>query len=413
MKEMASQGKPPAGSGPADDGAQVPMTVPPHGGRLVNRVLPSERAQEVRERAPSLPQVRLTPRQLSDLQMIAQGAFSPLEGFMGRRHYLSVLRDMRLADGTVWPLPVTLAVGEEEVGGLREGREVALISPHGQLVGLLELEERYSYDKEEEARRVFRTDDPQHPGVAALLSQGDVLLGGKVWALEVDRGPFPQYHRTPAETRAEFARRGWRTVVGFQTRNPIHRAHEYIQKCALEVVDGLLIHPLVGETKADDVPAAVRLRCYEALLEGYFPRGRVVLSVFPAFMRYAGPREAVFHAICRKNYGCTHFIVGRDHAGVGRYYGPYDAQHIFREFQPEELGITPLFFENAFYCRRCGAMATAKTCPHPQEARVELSGTQVREMLNRGQPPPPEFTRPEVARILLEARGLAPGPLRP
>lgn len=412
MKEMTSQGKPPPGSGPADDGAQVPTTVPPHGGRLVNRVLPPERAQEMRERAPSLPQVRLTPRQLSDLQMIAQGAFSPLEGFMGRRHYLSVLRHMRLADGTVWPLPVTLAVGGE-AKGLREGREVALISPDGQLAGILELEERYSYDKEEEARRVFRTDDPQHPGVAALLSQGDVLLAGKVWALEVDRGPFPQYHRTPAETRAEFARRGWRTVVGFQTRNPIHRAHEYIQKCALEVVDGLLIHPLVGETKADDVPAAIRLRCYEALLEGYFPRERVVLSVFPAFMRYAGPREAVFHAICRKNYGCTHFIVGRDHAGVGRYYGPYDAQHIFREFRPEELGITPLFFENAFYCRRCGAMATAKTCPHPPEARVELSGTQVREMLQQGQPPPPEFTRPEVARILLEARGLAPGTLRP
>ncbi len=379
------------------------MAIEPHGGRLVWLVLEGEAAEEARARASSWPKVALSPRQLSDLYMLAQGAFSPLEGFMGRADYWAVLQDMRLADGTVWPLPITLAVEEEVARSLREGQEVALLSPQGEVVGLLELAERYAYDKEKEARLVFRTDDPAHPGVAALLSQGQVLLGGKVWALGLDRGPFPHYYRTPAETRQEFARRGWRTVVGFQTRNPVHRAHEYIQKCALEMVDGLLLHPLMGETKADDVPAEVRLRCYEVLLAGYYPPERVLLSFFPAYMRYGGPREAVFHALCRKNYGCTHFIVGRDHAGVGQYYGPYDAQHIFREFRPQELGITPLFFENAFYCRRCGAMATAKTCPHPLEERVELSGTQVREMLRRGQAPPPEFTRPEVARVLLEA----------
>ncbi len=381
------------------------MSSIPHGGKLVSRVLPPERRAEAEERIRSLPVVRLDARQLSDLQMIAQGAFSPLEGFLCREDYRNVLRHMRLADGTVWSLPITLAVDAESAHRLKEGQEVALAAPDGRSVGLLELEEVFPYDKEEEAQSVFRTTDPAHPGVQALLQRGDVLLGGKVWALELARGegPFGPYWLTPAETRAEFARRGWRTVVGFQTRNPIHRAHEYLQKCALEMVDGLLVHPLVGETKADDIPAEVRLRCYEALLGGYYPRERVLLAVFPAYMRYAGPREAIFHALCRKNYGCTHFIVGRDHAGVGSYYGPYDAQHIFREFAPEELGITPLFFENAFYCRRCGGMASAKTCPHPPEDQVNLSGTQVRAMLARGELPPPEFTRPEVARLLLEA----------
>ena len=381
------------------------MTSTPHGGRLVDRLLPPQRRAEAQDRARALPTVRLDARQLSDLQMIAQGAFSPLEGFLGRQDYRSVLEHMRLADGTPWPLPVTLAVEDEAARALKEGQEVALLAPDGRLAGLLELAEVFPYDKEQEAQRVFRTADPAHPGVAALLQRGDVLLGGKVWALELERGegPFRPYWLTPAETRAEFARRGWRTVVGFQTRNPIHRAHEYIQKCALEMVDGLLVHPLVGETKADDIPAQVRLRCYEALLQGYYPQERVVLAVFPAYMRYAGPREAVFHALCRKNYGCTHFIVGRDHAGVGNYYGPYDAQHIFREFTPQELGITPLFFENAFYCRRCGGMASAKTCPHPPQERVDLSGTQVRALLARGELPPPEFTRPEVARLLLAA----------
>ncbi len=383
------------------------MTSIPHGGKLVDRFIPDHKVEEAREKAHSLPQVVLNSRQLSDFYMLAQGAFSPLEGFMVGRDYRSVVEEMRLADGTVWPLPVTLAVGREVARSLREGQEVALFSPEGSLVGLLELEEIYRYDKVEEARRVFLTDDPKHPGVAALYSQGEVLLGGRIWALGLDHGPFPQYYRTPRELREEIRRRGWRTVVGFQTRNPIHRAHEYIQKCALEVVEGLLIHPLAGETKADDIPLAVRLRCYEVLLQNYYPQNRVLLALFPAFMRYAGPREAVFHALCRKNYGCTHFIVGRDHAGVGRYYGPYDAQEIFRRFEPQELGIVPLFFDNAFYCRRCSSMATAKTCPHPEGERLDLSGTQVREMLRRGEPLPPEFTRPEVARALVEAAGVS------
>ena len=378
--------------------------VPPPGA-LVDRYAPPDDVPALRERAAGLPSVTLTPRQLSDAHLIAQGAYTPLEGFMGAADYRSVVRHMRLADGRPWPLPITLAVGEAEAAGLREGRDVALRSPAGEPVGLLHLEEVYPYDKEEEARWVYRTVEEAHPGVASLYRQGDLLLGGRVTLLGPLTPPPGAEGRclAPRETRAAMGERGWRTMVGFQTRNPVHRAHEYLQKVALEVVDGLLLHPLVGETKADDVPAAVRMRCYEALLERYYPQERVLLSAFPAFMRYAGPREAVFHALVRRNYGCTHFIVGRDHAGVGSYYGPYDAHHIFGEFSPEELGVTPLFFENAFYCRRCQNMATTRTCPHEGDARVALSGTQVRQALTRGESLPVEMTRPEVAEVLRQA----------
>ena len=374
--------------------------IDPHGGVLVDRFVPRDDASLA-----GLPRVQLNPRQLSDAYLIAQGAFSPLRGFMGSRDYQAVLQDMHLAGGHPWSMPITLAVTEEEARSLKEGQTVALAGPEGhegEPVGRLDLEEVFSYDVETEASMVYRTTDVDHPGVALLHQQGDRLLGGtlSMFPPPEDRGRFARYNLAPAQTRQAFQDQGWTTVVGFQTRNPIHRAHEYIQKCALEILDGLLVHPLVGETKEGDIPADIRMECYEALLEGYYPANRAVLSVLPAFMRYAGPREAIFHALVRKNYGCTHFIVGRDHAGVGSYYGPYDAHHIFDDFKPGELGITPLFFENSFYCRRCQAMASPKTCPHPQEDRVSLSGTQVRAMLDKGESPPAEFTRAEVAEVL-------------
>ncbi len=387
--------------------AQGSKLVAPHGGALVDLLAPTSRgdqAQALYESARSLPTIHLSPRTLSDLELLIVGGLSPLTGFMTRRQYDSVLQEMRLPDGTVWSLPVTLAVAREEAASLREGSQVTLATEDGQPLAILTVEEKFAYDKAREARLAYGTEDAAHPGVAALYNQGEVLLGGPVAAFCLPpHDDFLQYRLTPAQTRAAFTERGWSRVVGFQTRNPVHRAHEYIQKCALEIVDGLLLHPLVGETKSDDIPASVRMRCYEVLLEGYYPKDRVLLSVLPAAMRYAGPREAIFHALVRKNYGCSHFIVGRDHAGVGDYYGPFDAQYIFDEFRPEELGITPLFFDNTFFCRRCDEMASAKTCPHGPADRVIFSGTRVREMLAAGEAPPPEFTRPEVARILIEA----------
>ena len=377
--------------------------IQPHGGVLVNREVKGRERDQLMRTVPGLPRLQLNARQISELLLIATGAYSPLEGFMGEADYREVVSSMHLANGVAWPMPITLAVSSDDARRLQIKKDVALYQDH-LLLGVLHLEQKYTYDKAREAELVFRTTDLAHPGVQALYNQGDWLLGGRISLINrSDDLTFPEYRKDPAETRQLFIDRGWRRVVAFQTRNPVHRAHEYIQKCAMEIADGLLLHPLVGETKSDDVPADVRIRSYEKILANYYPVSRTVLAVMPAPMRYAGPREAIFHALIRKNYGCSHFIVGRDHAGVGNYYGTYDAHHIFDEFEPHELGITPLFFDHTFYCNACGAMASSKTCPHEQSQHVTLSGTKVRELLNAGQLPPVEFSRPEVAQVLIEA----------
>lgn len=387
--------------------SQQKYGIAPHGGTLINRLASPEQRQEWLDKAEHLPRIQLDERAVSDLVMIAIGGFSPLTGFMGQADYDRVVNEMHLVNGLPWSIPVTLSVSEADAERLTIGHLVRLDDATGRFVGVLELTEKYTYDKMHEALHVYRTNEEKHPGVRVVYDQGPVNLAGPVWLLQRDSDPrFPTYQIDPAESRALFREKGWQTVVGFQTRNPIHRAHEYIQKCALEVVDGLFLHPLVGATKSDDIPAEVRMRCYEIMLEHYFPRDRVILAINPSAMRYAGPREAIFHAIVRKNYGCTHFIVGRDHAGVGDYYGTYDAQYIFDEFDPAALGIVPLKFEHAFYCTRTQAMATTKTSPSLPEERIHLSGTKVREMLRRGELPPPEFSRPEVAAELAKAMQL-------
>jgi sulfate adenylyltransferase len=386
------------------------QTIPPHGGALVDLVRTGDPAQALAEEAANLPAVVASERELADLEMLGVGALSPLKGFQDEANYHSVLETMHLSDGLAWAIPVVLSITQDEAHRIGGTGSIAIKSqPSADALAVLRVSEIFKRDKQKEALNVYRTEDAEHPGVKAVYDAGDLCVAGE---LEVIRLPehddFREHRLRPAETRAEFERRGWRTIVGFQTRNPIHRAHEYIQKCALEIVDGLLVHPLMGATKSDDVPPDVRMRCYEALFNGYYPKDRSLISVFPAAMRYAGPREAIWHAICRKNYGCTHFIVGRDHAGVGDYYGTYDAQAIFGEFEPGELGITPLKFEHSFWCNRCEGMGSPKTCPHSDEDRVSLSGTKVREMLRRGERPPQEFSRPEVADILIEAmRGTA------
>jgi sulfate adenylyltransferase len=374
----------------------------PHGGALVNRTLSESEATEARALARELPKLALSPSELNDLELIANGAFSPLEGFMCKTDYDRVVDEMRLADGLVWTIPVTLSM--DALPALRTPRnarndKIALYDD-ADLRAILHVADVFRRDKQRELHNVYGTTDEAHPGAARVLAQSDHIAGGRISYLP-KRGGDEELRLTPQETRAEFARRNWKSIVAFQTRNPIHRAHEYIQKCALETVDGLFVHPLVGETKADDVPAGVRIACYKALLENYYPPERVVLSLLPAAMRYAGPREAIFHALIRKNYGCTHFIVGRDHAGVGNYYGTYDAQRLFDAFSFDELGIVPLKFENSFYCRRCESMASRKTCSHDSAHHVALSGSAVRAMLRSGELPPPEYSRPEVAKILL------------
>jgi sulfate adenylyltransferase len=346
-------------------------------------------------------QLQLSARQAADFEMIANGGFAPLKGFLGSEDWRSSAEKMRLASGDVWPMPVTLATDLDA----SEGDVIALEAPNGKALGRITVEEIFERDIDFEAENVYRTTDDDHPGVAAIRKEGARCLAGPLEAdgLPDHIEPVRPYLRSPEETRQAFADRGWKRVVAFQTRNPIHRAHEYLTKCALEICDGLLIHPIVGETKEGDIPADVRIRCYEVLMRDYYPKDRVMLSVNPSAMRYAGPREAILHALVRRNYGCTHFIVGRDHAGVGDYYGTYDAQLIFDEFEPGELGITPLNFEHSFWCNKCEGMASGKTCPHDADDHVFLSGTKVREMLGSGEMPPQEFSRPEVAQILIDS----------
>ncbi|HOB16821.1 MAG TPA: sulfate adenylyltransferase [Defluviitoga sp.] len=378
--------------------------IEPHGGKLINRIASEEEKKEWMKKAKELKSITVPYFDLSELENIATGLFSPLEGFMNKDDYNSVLDNMRLKNGIVWSIPIVLSVKKEIADDLKVSEDILIKSEEdGKDYAILHLEDKYPRRKEEEAKKVYKTNEYKHPGVKFLYEQGEIALGGKITLLNrINHENFIEYRFDPVDTRRIFSEKGWKTIVAFQTRNPIHRAHEYLQKTALEIVDGLFINPLVGKTQEEDIPSEVRMYSYEVILDKYYPKNRVLLGVFPVNMRYAGPKEAVFHAICRKNYGCSHIIIGRDHAGVGDYYGTYEAQEIFDQFKPEEIGIIPLKFEHAFYCKVCENMATSKTCPHGKEDHVFLSGTKVREMLSRGERPPKEFTRPEVADILMK-----------
>ncbi len=377
--------------------------IQPHGGKLCPLMVNNNILATEKDKASKLPIVRMSSRETSDLIMMATGAFSPLDGFMRRNDYLSVVKNMRMTNGTLWPVPITLSVSDTNTE-IKEGSEVSLVdNESGTLMGSMLIEEKFEYDKKNEAINVFGTEDSKHPGVAKLYEQADVLIGGPVKAFsELDYPErFPGYYARPAETRQIFKEKGWKTIAAFQTRNPIHRSHEYCTKIALEICDGILIHPLVGKLKGDDIPADIRMKCYEVLLNKYYPADRVVCKVYPMEMRYGGPREAVLHAVFRQNYGCTHIIIGRDHAGVGNYYGPFDAQNIFDEIGSDELQIKPLKIDWTFWCHECEGMASTKTCPHDKASRVLISGTELRNMLAQGKIPPKEFTRPEIAEILI------------
>jgi sulfate adenylyltransferase len=381
--------------------------IAPNGGTLVDRMVTGAQRDELAAKAASLPSIHLTNKQACDLEMIAIGAFSPLTGFVGQADFEGICKNMRLSSGVVWPIPITLAVNDEIKSTLESGSQAALYHADGTLLAVIDVEEIYPHDKKLEIPNVFRTEDEAHPGVAAVMAEGDWLVGGPIHVLTVtpEHEPGEQFtdHRLPpSKTREAFENNGWKTIAAFQTRNPIHRAHEYLCKCSQEICDGLLIHPLVGETKPGDIPADVRMECYKTIIDNYFVAERTLLTVMPAAMRYAGPREAVLHALVRQNYGVSHFIVGRDHAGVGDYYGTYDAQNIFDEFEDGEIGVIPLKFEHAAFSRKAQGMVSAKTFPKLEGDQIFLSGTKVRDMLAKGERPPKEFSREEVADVLIK-----------
>lgn len=378
--------------------------IKPHGGKLKPLLLKGSELAAAKEKAASLPQVKMTSKESSDLIMMAMGAFSPLDGFMKKADYQGVVENMEMADGTLWPIPVTLAVDSDEAADLEEGQEVALVDDENEgVMGIMKIEEKFSYDKDNEAQKVFGTTETEHPGVERIQSQGNFYIGGAVQALSEGWYPdeFPEFAR-PAETRAIFEERGWSTVTAFQTRNPLHRSHEYLIKIAMEVSDGVFVHPIVGALKPGDIPADIRMKCYRALLDNYLPQENTVLKVYPMEMRYGGPKEAILHGIIRQNFGCSHMIIGRDHAGVGDYYGDFDAHDIFDKLKPGALELKPLKLDWSFWCYKCGEMASMKTCPHGKDDRCLISGTQLREMLGNGEEPPKEYSRPETIEILMD-----------
>lgn len=378
------------------------MSIAPHGGELVERLLTGDACDAAKSKADDLPKISVDTYTAFEIDCIGKGIFSPLTGFMNEQQVRSVLDTMHLREGIPWTVPTLLAVSQDDADRLQVGSQVAIEDDEGEIAAILHLSEKFSYDHTEIAEKVYLTTEDAHPGAAYTQAMGPVFLAGDLDVLKARTVEHQDFNLTPRETRAAFEAKGWKRIVAFQTRNPIHRAHEYLQKCAMEVCDGLLVHPLMGTTKSDDIPGDVRMDCYKTLLDLYYPEDHAMLSIMPVNMRYAGPKEAIMHAIIRKNYGCTHFIVGRDHAGVGNYYGTYDAHKLFDEFDPAEIGITPMFFDHSFFCKECGSMGSIKTCPHDKENHVFLSGTKVREMLQKGEVPPVEFTRPEVAKVLIK-----------
>lgn len=374
----------------------------PHGGKLINRIATGDRKKELEAKADSLLNITLEDRYGADIEMIAIGAFSPLEGFMNKADVQSVMDNMKLVNGAAWGIPILLPAGEH-YDTIKVGDELALRDQKNRLLATIKVEEKFELDMNELGQKCFNATDENHPGLNAIKRGGNKFISGPI---EMINRPLrtdaidDHYYKDPVETRAEFEKRGWNTIVAFQTRNPIHRAHEYLVKCAMEIVDGAMIHPIVGETKADDIPAPTRMRCYETLIDHYFNREHTMLNVLATAMRYGGPREAINHTLIRKNFGCTHMIIGRDHAGVGKYYGTYDAQKIMEKVGPE-MGMNILKYENTFWCVNTESMATDKTAPKEREI-VSLSGTKVRQMLQEGIRPPKEFSRPEVADILIE-----------
>jgi sulfate adenylyltransferase len=373
--------------------------IPPHGGRLVDRVLKGACREEALEKARTLPVLKIDEESVSDVENIATGVFSPLEGFMGKSSVRSVLHEMRLPDDLPWTIPIILDAGREEASKFKEGGEVLLVGEGGRPVAILHLEEKFEYNRDELAEKVFLTSDRAHPGVAKVSAMKELLLGGPVDLIDISPTPFDRYKLSPKETRILFKEKGWKTVVAFQTRNTPHIGHEYLQKTALTFTDGIFVNPVIGRKKKGDFKDEVILASYEELIRNYYLRERAVMAILQMEMRYAGPREAIFHAIVRKNFGCTHIIIGRDHAGVGNYYQPYAAQDIFEEFP--DLGIAPLFFRSFYHCRKCRSVVNEKICPHPASEHIQFSGTKIRDMLVKGEIPPPELMRPEVAEVIM------------